>query len=169
MKTSPPVVLAITPGTREFGVAIFHGFELVYFGVKTFKREHSVKRLKSEVSSLLKELCQPRKPQHLAIKEINQYQRKSSNLFLIADFIKKQAHLNEIPVVEVSLAQVRHLLGAGRKPTQTEIFQKVATLYPELRQYQNRPSKWQGEYYTCIFSAVAAGLVCLNDLASQTD
>lgn len=169
MKTNPPVVLAIAPGTREFGVAIFHGFELVYFAVRNFRRELTAKHINREIPNLLKELCQPRKPQILALKEINQYQRASSKLLSIVGCIKQQAYSNEIPVVEISLAQIKGLLGDGKKPTQAKVFQKVAALYPELRQYRNRPSRWQSEYYACIFSAVAVGLVCLTDLARQTD
>lgn len=163
-----PILLAISPGTREFGVAVFHGFELVYFAVKIFKHGTSAKHLRKEVITFWQEFSEHYKPDILALKEINQYQQTSSTLLAIANCFKTQAEKSQVLHMEISLAQIRTLLGNCKKPTNKKVFQRIATLYPELQQYANRPSKGQRNYYAYIFSAVAVGLVCLNDLAQKT-
>lgn len=169
MTTKSPILLAISPGTREFGVAVFRGFELIYFGVKTFKNGTSAKHLRKEVTDFWQEFSEHYKPTVLALKEVNQYQQTSQTLLMITDYMKIQAEKSKILFVEISLAQIRSVLdGDNKKPTKKRIFQRVAGLYPELQQYENRPSKWQRNYYAYIFSAVAVGLVCLNDLAEKT-
>lgn len=169
MKVNLPVVLAIAPGTKEFGVAVFRGFELVYFAVKTFKHGTFAKHLKKEVITFWQEFSGYYNPSLLALKEINQYQQTSPSLQLIADCLKTQAQKSKVLLVEISLAQIRSLLGNCKKPTNKKVFQKVAALYPELEQFQNRPNKGQRDYYAYIFSAVAVGLVCLNDLAQKPE
>lgn len=168
-KNKLPIVLAIAPGTREFGVAVFREFELVYFAVKRLKHGTISKHLKSEVIALWRELFESYSPKVLAFKRINQYQQTSQTLLLIAECLKKQAADRQIKTVEISLAQIRLLLGSShRKPTQKLIFQRITALYPELEQYRNRPSRGQENYYAYILSAVAVGLVCLNDLSHRT-
>lgn len=168
MASKIPVLLAVCPGTRAFGVAIFRGFELVHFVVKTLKNGTSAKHLKKEVIAIWQEFFENYKPTIFAIKEINQYQRTSQTLCLIADCLKKQAEKNRVQLAEISLTEIRALLGNCKKPTNKKVFQKVVALYPELDQYANRPNKGQRNYYAYIFSAVAVGLVCLNELARKS-
>lgn len=146
----------------------FRGFELVYFAVKTLKHGTSAKHLKKEIIAFWQEIQEFYNPSIMALKEINQYQQTSATLLLIADSLKTQAEKSQVLLFEISLAQIRLLVNGGnRKSTQKRVFQRIAALYPELQQYENRPSKGQKDYYAYIFSSVAVGLVCLNDLAQK--
>lgn len=168
MTSRVPTLLGIAPGTREFGVAVFRGFELVYFAVRTFRRRAiSPRHLKREVIAFWEDFYEVYRPEILALKEINQYQRTSPNLLLVSECLKDQAQKSQVLSMEVTLAQIRSLLGDCKKTTNKRVFRAIAALYPELQQYENRPSQGQREYYAHIFSAVAVGLVCLNDLTQQ--
>jgi hypothetical protein len=160
-----PTVLAIAPGTREFGVAVFRGLELVYFAVKRFKPSTSAQHLEKEVFVFWKEFSEYYNTNVLAYKEINQYQQTSQPLRFIVSSLKKHAAKKRVLIVEISLNQMRRWAGEGNgKFTQKLIFQKIAVLYPELEQFRTRPNKRQKNYYAYILSAVAAGLVCLQGL-----
>ncbi len=169
MASNLPVVLAIAPGTRECGVAVFEGFKLVYYGVKTSTHLNLKKRKKISISRLLDDLLEQYSLQSIALKQVNQYQQTSLGLRSIVSRIKMQAESKHIQVEEISLVQVRSLLCKDGKPTQKKAFQMVAAFYPELRQFQNRPNKWQNDYYAYIFSATAVGLVYLTNLADKND
>ena len=157
----------MAPGRREFGVAVFDGIELAYFAVQTIQNRHSEKLLKNEISELVEELIAFSKPKTVAIKAISQYQQTSSVLELTIKIIKRQAVANQIPVEEISLEQIKAMLGNDKKPTQKKVFQNLTVLYPELKQYLSRPNKWQNEYYHNLFSAVAVGVVCLKSLSES--
>ncbi len=167
MALNSPVVLAIAPGTRECGVAMFEGFKLIYYGVKTSHPLNSIQRGNISISKVLDDLFEQYTLKSIVLKQINQYQQTSPGLKLLVSQIKRQAELKHIRVEEISLTQVKTLFCKDGKPTQKKAFQRVAALYPELQQFQNRPNKWQNDYYAYIFSAMAVGLVCLTNLADE--
>jgi RNase H-fold protein (predicted Holliday junction resolvase) len=167
MASNAPVVLAIAPGTREWGIAIFEGFNLIYYGVKTFHHLKSSEDEKTSISKLLDDLSKRHSLQSIIVKQVNQYQQTSLGLTSIVKQIKNLAETKHIRVEEISLVQVKSLLCKNRKTTQKKAFETVANLYPELRQFQNRPNKWQTDYYAYIFSATAVALVYLNNLSCK--
>ncbi len=169
MVSNSPVVLAIAPGTRECGVAVFEGFKLIYYGVKTSYLFNIRQREKISIPKLIDDLFKQYSLQSIVLKEVNQYQQTSPGLRLVVNQIKMQAESKHIRVKEISLRQVKSLLCKDGKQTQKKAFETVANLYPELRQFQNRPNKWQNDYYAYIFSATAVGLVCLTSLAEKDD
>ncbi len=119
------------------------------------------------ISRLLDALFEQYSLQSIVLKQVNQYQQTSPDLRSIVSQIKMQAESKHIRVEEISLMQVKSLLCKDGKPTQKKAFQTAAALYPELRQFQNRPNKWQNDYYAYIFSATAVGLVYLTNLADK--
>lgn len=164
MKSANRIILAIAPGKREFGVAVFDGIELIYFTVRTLLNRHSERLLKTEVTGLIQNLITFSKPHTVVIKAVSQYQKTSTSLSLIVKIIKQQAVANQVPVVEVSLEQIKSALCDDKKPTLKKSFQNLTMMYPELRRYLGRPNKWQTEYYHNLFSAAAVGVVCFKSL-----
>jgi RNase H-fold protein (predicted Holliday junction resolvase) len=167
MKSAAQIILAIAPGSREFGVAVFSERELIYFAVRTLPRGRSAALQKEEVSELLLELFANFKPQLVVLRAVSKYQQTSVALREIVKFVKRQAKAREIPVTEISLEQVKSFFQDAGKDTQKRAFQTLANLYPELRQFSSRPSKWQSDYYHNLLSAVLIGVVCLKSLAES--
>jgi hypothetical protein len=160
------VILAIAPGKREIGIAVFRGFELCHFSITEIKRGIPKHRLKDECAALAQKLIYMFGPGALVFRAISGYQESSLRLKPILKAFRVQAGKQRVPLVEITLAQVRTTLCPKDKPTQKIAFQNLCELYPGLRQYLDRPSAWQNQYYTVLLSAVAIGFVYLKLNAS---
>lgn len=78
------VLLALDPGSREFGFAILVNGELGYFGVKTIKSTEHASAIAKEITRVLTTLIERYEPQVLAIKAADQLQRNTALLHLAA-------------------------------------------------------------------------------------
>ncbi len=161
---SASIILAIAPGKREFGIAVFSGRELIYFAIRTVSRRHSDELQKEEIIELLKELFTCFNPQLVALKAISKYQQTSVSLKGIVKLIKRRAKAEQVPAIEISHKQVKSFFEDAEKRTQKNAFQMLVLLYPELRQFFSRPNRWQNDYYRNLLSAVSVGFVCLKSL-----
>lgn len=155
-------ILAIAPGKRELGIAVFSGFDLVYSSVKIIKYQKSQKDLLEEATLILKKLFQEFSINAVVIKAVSQYQKLSPDLDKIVERIKSESMQMGIRIVEITIEQIKSELCKTGKPTQKKAFETILTSYPELKQYWNRPNKWQNDYYAFLFSAAAVGAVYLK-------
>lgn len=162
MDSSPIIVLAIAPGRREFGVAVFIGTELIYCSVKTFKKRQSNKLLLTEITEILQSLLAGFSPKVVVVKAISQYQKLAPDLEKISKHIELESKRNGLQFIKITLEQIKSAFDTGGKSTQKAAFRKLLHSYPELKRYWNRPNKWQNDYYAVLFSAVAVGAVYLK-------
>ena len=162
MNFSPNVILAIAPGKRELGIAIFAGADLIYVSVKTIRQRKSRRGLLKEISGILKKLFESFPVKRVVIKSISQYQKRSPNLEKIARRIKAESRKNNLETAEVTLEQIKLILGENKTATEKKAFETLLASYPELERYWSRPNKWQNDYYAFLFSAVATGAVYLK-------
>jgi hypothetical protein len=151
--------LALAPGRREFGVAVFGGAELVYFSIREIKGRRSKKLIKRQVVEIVSELYGTFEPDHIAIKAISKYQSSSDTLASLIGTVKYQARLRRIPTTEVSIKEIMDQLCPSGRATLKKAFQTLTVIYPELSQFWNRPNRWQNDYYYNLFTAVAVGAV----------
>lgn len=157
----------MAPGKREFGVTVFHRNELTYFAVKNLQNRHSERLLRGEVGKMVQELIAFSQPEIIAVKAVSQYQKTSASLKLFVKIVKRQASANRILLAEISLEQIKTVLCNDNNSTQKKAFQNLTKMYPELRQFANRPSRWQTEYYHNLFAAAAVGVVCFKSLSKR--
>ncbi|HSK73515.1 MAG TPA: hypothetical protein VK892_17595 [Pyrinomonadaceae bacterium] len=162
MNSSPNVILAIAPGKRELGIAVFAGADLVYASVKTLRYRKSNRRSLKEITGILQKLFESFAVKTVVIKSISQYQKRSPDLEKIAGRIKSESAKNNLETGEVTLEQIKLVLGKDKTPTEKKAFEALLESYPQLERYWNRPNKWQNDYYAFLFSAVAAGAVYLK-------
>lgn len=161
---SSSIILAIAPGNREFGIAIFAGTELFYYSVKTLNPKNN---LPEQVSGLLKKFFRWFTPRVVVLKSINQYQKLSKNLEIIVKQIEFEARQKELQIVEISFEQIKRALYRNGKSTQKSALKSLINDYPELKRFWNRPNKWQNDYYSFLFSAVAVGAIYLKTLSRK--
>lgn len=154
-----PIILAIAPGTRELGIAVFIEFELIYFSVKTSNPKNN---LLKQVSKKLRSVIKRFKPQIVVIKSVSQYQKLSKELENVINQIKTEAERNNLRTIEITFEQIKNELGNNSKTTQKKVFESLLSEYPELKRFWNRPNKWQNNYYAFLFSAVAVGAAFLK-------
>jgi hypothetical protein len=167
MISSPNVILAIAPGKRELGIAVFIGADLAYVSVKTIKHRQSKTRLLKDISGIMQKLFDGFSVERVTVKAISQYQKLSPDLELIVRRIKSEAAANDLPVTEVTLDHIKFVLSESERSTEKKAFESLLLSYPELDKYWNRPNKWQNDYYAFLFSAVAAGVVYLRSLSKK--
>lgn len=154
-----PIILAIAPGTRELGIAVFIEFELIYFSVKTSNPKND---LYNQISKKLHRVIKRFRPQIVVIKSVSQYQKLSGELKNVVNQIKVEAGRSNLKTVEITLEQIQKEFGNHPKPTQRKIFELLLNDYPELKRFWNRPNKWQNNYYNFLFSAVTVGVAFLK-------
>lgn len=159
------VILAIAPGKRELGVAVFSGFDLIYVSVKTIRHRKSKEILLEEITDILQKLFQSFSINIVVIKAASQYQKLSPDLERIVERIKSESRQRGLQVLEIMLEQIKSVLCKSGKPTQKYAFKTLLASYPELKRYWNCPNKWQNDYYAFLLSAVAVGTVYLNSLS----
>lgn len=162
MNASSNVILAIAPGKRELGIAVFTGRDLVYVSVKTLRYRKSRRRSFKEITDILQKLFESFAVKTVVIKSISQYQKRSPDLEKIAKRIKTESLKNNLETEEVTLEQIKFVLGKNKTPTEKKAFETLILFYPQLEIYWNRPNKWQNDYYAFLFSAVATGAVYLK-------
>jgi RNase H-fold protein (predicted Holliday junction resolvase) len=162
--SSPNVILAIAPGKRELGIAVFVGADLVSASVKTIRRRKSRKLLLREIAVILRQLFEEFSITIVVIKAITQYQKLSPDLKRIAERIKLEADQKDLQVIGITLEQIKSVLSKDEKATEKKAFETLIEDYPQLEKYWNRPNKWQNDYYAFLFSAVAVGAVYLKTL-----
>jgi Holliday junction resolvasome RuvABC endonuclease subunit len=156
------ITLAIAPGKRELGVAVFSGLDLIYLSVKTIRDQKTEMTFLEKLTDILQRLFQEFSIKAVVIKAISQYQKLSRDLAGIIERIRFESKQKNLPVEEITIEQIKSELCITDKPTQKKAFETLLGSYPELEQYWNRPNKWQNDYYAFLFSAVAVGTVYLN-------
>jgi RNase H-fold protein (predicted Holliday junction resolvase) len=163
--SSPNVILAIAPGKRELGIAVFVGADLVYSSVRTTRHRKSRKLLLREIAAILHQLFEDFSITIVVIKVITQYQKLSPDLKKIVERIKFESDRKGLPVIGITLEQIKSAICKDEKATEKKAFETLLADYPQLEKYWNRPNKWQNDYYAFLFSAVAVGAVYLKTLS----
>lgn len=161
--TKDPKILAIDPGTKELGIAVLVGSQLVYYAVKTFKQRQVPHVFLAEVSGFIDSLISDYQPTAMAIEKTFLIQRGSALLNVTAAEIKHTGREYVLPVYEFEPAWVRQKVGSTAKPTKRQVAEVLTNRFPELAQFLSRPSKWEQLYWAHVFDAVAVGVVCLEE------
>ena len=160
MRSIPePTLLAIDPGTKEMGVAIFQGDNLEYYGVKTINRNRdAAARLKAGLSAI-KNLVERFHPSVLVMeKSFFAQSKRSSILNVLTDEIQRYAFNLKIRICGYAPTAVKKITCGSGKATKAEVAKTVASLYPELARHLGYREEWKRKYWHNMFDAVAIGI-----------
>lgn len=160
-------ILAISPSTKEIGVAVLAGQDLLYYGVKTISRRGPTQTLLEEAARIIRRLLADYQPMLLALEQRIIIQSSGQRLALIISEMKRIASAEGLTLYEQSAKAARQFICGGGKATKQEVAQRIAVRYPELARYLDRRSHWEEQYYARMFTAVAVGLLCYQDLHRQ--
>lgn len=170
MRFDQSLILAVNPGTRYLGLAIFHGNQLIDWRVKIIKGKWSSKKLQ-KVLSIVDGIIDRYRPDHLAIKHVHP-SRSSKNLNALVEGIEKLALRNKHPVHRYSIKQMERFLCGEKRKNKKNLAQAVAAQYPELYseldtefpELLDPNRKRKNPYHMRMFEAVALGAMCTNEL-----
>ncbi len=164
MNTRQIRILAINPGSRYLGIAVFDGAELYDWAVKVVGGENLAGK-RSSVRKLISEQISRYGVNTLALKEVHPA-RSSYSLLEIVSEVKTLARLQRLAVRMFSIQETkRHLLSSGtgnKRLLLQEIAQRHPFLLPDIR----REEESKNPYLMRMFEAVAMGIVCFNRLDS---
>lgn len=156
-------ILAIDPGTRETGVAVLDGMELIFYGVRTFKKRRPVSVLLKDVNRVMQKLIDEYDPSEMAIETTFFYKNKCvSHLITVAEEMKTIAKRNKLKVVEYAPKTIRKHICKSGKATKKETARVLCSRFPELCVYLTQDRKWKVDYWSHLYDAVAVGVTHLE-------
>lgn len=174
IKQTPPVMLAINPGTRLVGYAVLQGEELLRYGVKTILKRKTPAEILTAVGKFITELITDYEVSILAVEKMVAAQEDSPLLAVAIEQIKTIAAQAQIKIYEYAPSVVRKRLGDKLKTTKPakitkrEVARLISDRYRHLQCFYNRTRLWELRYYGSLFDAIAVGLVCSTDLRGET-
>lgn len=152
-------ILAIDPGTRELGFAVFDGEELLYHGVKSIKVTGSPNDRLQKGRMIIERMFKDFDPDVLAIeKTFFANNRNTSLLNVLIDELVTMAKRRGCRVIPLAASTVKKAIcGNGRAP-KIDVAKVVISQHPELKAYLGNGRKWITQFQTNMFDAVAIGI-----------
>jgi hypothetical protein len=153
-------ILAITPGTREIGIAVFEDMDLLYYASKDlgkFRQGNTSHSLAREAVRRIEDLIHKYEPQSLLLKEPHPLQCFSPKLVHMTSQIKATGERCKLSLYELAAITARTALCPYERPTRRRATIRLTNLYPELTRYVSNVTLWQRLYYAPMFDAIAVG------------
>ena len=160
-------ILAIDPGTKQIGVAVLDGEDLIFYAVKTVRDRSTAQKILKQAAFIIRELIVQYEPDCLAIEKMFIVQKSAALLSVVAEEIKSEAEAFGLPVYEYAPTVIRKSVCGSGKGTKREVAKVVSNRYPELARHLSTRAKWEESYYANIYDAVAVALVCRAESTFQ--
>lgn len=161
-------LVAVDPGSREVGCAVFKGTELCYYAVKGISPSATVRAAEAEAARITKDLISQYQPFHFALARRIAIHHDSKRLVHVTRAIRRTALDSGRALYEDAPKRARQFICGNEQATKKETAQKLAARYPELRQYIEGRSRWEELYYERMFGAVALGLTCVLGTGTES-
>ncbi len=158
----PAIVIAVVPGTRSLGIAVFNGLELMYYGIKEASKHrlrHTPHSRAREAVRAVEQVIHKYQPSHFVTLNLNPVQRLSAKLPIISKEIERAARHFRLTLGTYERTEIRKHLCPGGRATRQVVAIHLSVLYPELSRYTIGVSCWQRLYYARMLDAVTAGYV----------
>ena len=153
MTNKPLKILAINPGTRYLGIAVFIGTELRDWAIKVMKGKSTADCVTDYVNQYGIDV--------IAIKKFH-VSRSSKTLRMIADELENLAANRKIVFYEYSIDDLKEKLLFEPRGNKHLLMEEISKRYPFLLSDLQRESVHKNHYLVRMFEAVALGTVCFN-------
>ncbi len=161
-------IIAIDPGTRYQGVAVFQGKKLIFSSVKILHAKGPLRKRLKEVEKVFSSLIEDYAPDVLAIERpFFFWTEQSKFLDAIIDEIKRLARKERIRVHEFSPLAVRKIICGDDRATKKVVAELVSSIYPELKNRLNQRRKTRELYWGHMFDAVGLGVCYLKKYTNK--
>jgi len=155
-------ILAINPGTRYVGTAVFEGPELLDWRVKVIKGKWSKEKSK-KLMMVVRSLIEQYEPDVLAIKKLH-HCRSSVNLNRSVSRIKQLSKRKGLKLYQYSIKELEAFFFPGKKANKRRLAETLTSKYPVLLHEFNKERNNRNSYHIRMFEAVALGAVCSHKL-----
>lgn len=149
-------ILAINPGSRYVGIAIFRGQELIEWAVRSSRPAAENLRVKN-LGSFLEYIVQRHGIDRLVLKGLH-HARSSRELDLLVAKIREWASERDIPVHEFSINEIEASLLSEERGNKRALMETVAAYYPFLYPELDEEKRNKNPYRVRMFEAVALGM-----------
>lgn len=164
MRNEVNKILAINPGSRYLGLAVFYGTELRDWRIKTTGREEGFKRQKVITSMLIK-LIERHDINVLVVKRIH-VSRSSNSLGLIRKKISQIGTAKNLALSEYTIEDIKRFFDPYQTKNKRFLMEEVAIRYPDLFTELEREKRHKNPYLVRMFEAIALGIVYVNQMDS---
>ena len=155
-------ILAIDPGTKHMGFAVFEDTELVDYGIKTI-RQGSKNSILQHIDEITKRWIKILNPDYLVL-EKNVFSQIQYNLrlMMVIRRIQKIAEKHGIRHYEYDPRTIRKEICNDGNANKRRVSEVLITYFPELIAYIKSDKAWVIRYYQNMFDAVAVGLTFIK-------
>jgi len=155
-------ILAINPGTRYLGIAVFEGPELLDWRMKVIRGKWS-KDKQQKTLVTVRTLIERYQPDILAIKKLHR-SRSSGNLNQLVSRIKQYSKRKGLKVYQYSIKELEAFFFGEAKANKNKLAEILTSKYPFLSHEFNKENANKNSYHIRVFEAVALGAVCSRQL-----
>lgn len=157
----PYNILAVNPGSRYAGMAVFRGGELREWGIRSL-RGSSFRERSSRLASIISRCTDRHGVNVLAIKKLHP-SRSSKMLQGLVSKMKTEAGRRRLKVREYSIGEVKNFLLPNGRGSKIRLAEEVTARYPFLFREMQRGGKGKNPYPLRMFEAVAVGIACFGE------
>ena len=157
-------ILAINPGTKYLGIAIFQDNDLRDWAIKVITGKWSESKF-LKIQEIITDLIAQHHPDTIALKSLDP-SRRSGNLETLVAEIRNIARKKGIEVQEYSIEDLKRFYSPEERINKRMLAELVAAEYPAL--FYELDKEWERKrtrnYYRRMFEAVALGTLCFYSL-----
>lgn len=157
-------VLGIDPGTKEMGLAVLRGEELLAYGVRTLRNGTRPYEVVGQARRIVLATIEKHEPQVVAIEEPFNLPTKRSHLMnVIADELRGRAEEMGLEVVELSPCAIRERVTGNPRATKIDVaealvdkgFEQLRDLIPKRPKRAALGLRPRDKYWLHMFDALA--------------
>lgn len=156
MPTSHPTILAINPGSRYLGIAVFKGSDLIDWGIKVMEGKWSPEKF-AKALRVTSELISDYRPNVIVMKRLHP-SRTSIHLNKLCRRFELLAQEQHLKISQYSIEEIKAFHARGRDINKFGLAELVSLKYPVMARIFRRESRSSNPYHVRMFEAVALGV-----------
>jgi RNase H-fold protein (predicted Holliday junction resolvase) len=158
-------LLAVIPGRRRIGFAVFYNQTLVFYGGTSLARFKTKQTICEAVEKFMDKLIKRFQINRVAVRKLDKSQETSTLLVEINEHLKTICKADKLKVSVYDGKFINtHFCKENERPTKEKTAAFLTAKYPELDRYYKLKKDYEKKYYAFVFQAIALGLVCLAEL-----
>ncbi|MEK7793586.1 MAG: crossover junction endodeoxyribonuclease RuvC [Candidatus Hydrogenedentota bacterium] len=157
-------LLALDPGTRKTGFAVFAGDKLLHHGVKVFANRSTARGNLEEGRQFVRSLIRTHQPQILAVEKAF-FSKRTPRTILLNLYYRQILYIGRrygLRVETYAPSTVKKFVTGYGWAKKDLVARAVVQRYPELKAYLVHSRQWQRRHHCNMFDAVAVGLIALD-------
>jgi Holliday junction resolvasome RuvABC endonuclease subunit len=158
MPRRDPTILAIDPGTREFGFAVLAGRRLLVHGAVSLRHLERARRLDG-IRRRIRVLAATHAPSTIVVEKTYRHPVPwLDRLDAITRTARAIARRRRLRFAAYAPQAVRLTVAGSGRASKLEAAQAVAHRFPQLRLYLTQDRRWKERLWRNMFDAVALAL-----------